>query len=225
MQFYTSYAVGNREPVRDDFVQSTPNSRPQPEQLHNGELGLRMQHEKWSLITNAFGMYYKNQLILTGEINDVGAYVRIIAFNEYIDNYDNYDAEGNMIQTVIAHKNTDIAFSPNVISALGLHFNPREYIQFALNGKYVGKQFLDNTSSDSRMIEDYFTLSFQSNFVFSAFGLNEIQLGLQVNNLLNTLYSNNGYTWGYIYGGQRIVENFLFPQAGVHLLGRISVRF
>lgn len=260
MQFYTSYAVGNREPVRDDFVQSTPNSRPQPEQLHNGELGLRMQREKWSLITNAFGMYYKNQLILTGEINDVGAYVRtnvdqsyragievegryeftrqwsikgnvtwsqhkIMAFNEYIDNYDNYDAEGNMIQTVIAHKNTDIAFSPNVVSALGLHFNPREYIQFALNGKYVGKQFLDNTSSDSRMIEAYFTLSFQSSFVFSAFGLNEIQLGLQVNNLLNTLYANNGYTWGYIYGGQRIVENFLFPQAGVHLLGRISVRF
>jgi iron complex outermembrane receptor protein len=94
-----------------------------------------------------------------------------------------------------------------------------------LNGKYVGKQFLDNTSNDSRMLDDYFTLSFQSNFIFSLFGLKEIQMGLQVNNMLHTLYANNGYTWGYISGGQRIVENFLFPQAGIHLLGRISVQF
>jgi iron complex outermembrane receptor protein len=49
----------------------------------------------------------------------------------------------------------------------------------------------------------------------------EITLGLMVNNVFNELYENNGYTWGYIYGGERIVENFYYPQAGRNLLARV----
>jgi iron complex outermembrane receptor protein len=144
---YGSISRANREPVRDDFIQSTPLNRPTSEQLDNLEIGYKYHNRKIFASVNYYLMNYKNQLILTGEINDVGAYNRtnvaksyrmgieleagyllmknlsltgnvsisankIHAFNEYLDNYDNYDSNGNMIQTVIAHTNSDIAFAP-----------------------------------------------------------------------------------------------------------------
>ena len=73
---YASFSMANREPVRSDFVQSSTASRPKPEQLQNIEAGYRYRARKTFLNANYFLMNYKDQLILTGEINDVGAYTR-----------------------------------------------------------------------------------------------------------------------------------------------------
>lgn len=73
---YFSVAVGNREPVRDDFTESTPTSRPNAERLIDYEAGWRWQGNRQLVQVNAFYMDYKNQLVLTGQINDVGAYIR-----------------------------------------------------------------------------------------------------------------------------------------------------
>lgn len=80
---YTSYAYANKEPVRNDYVESTANSRPKPERMHNVELGYRLRKEKLNLGTNLYGMFYKDQLILTGELNDVGASQRENVPNSY----------------------------------------------------------------------------------------------------------------------------------------------
>jgi iron complex outermembrane receptor protein len=256
--FYASYAVGNREPVRDDFIQSSQNSRPKAENLQNLETGFRFNSSKAFVNATGYLMYYRNQLILTGEINDVGAYNRtnvdrsyragieleggykitqelsisgnatfssnkIVSFTEYIDNYDNYDANGNMIQTIVEHENTDIAFSPNWIAAGTIQYNPIKKLVISLTTKYVGEQYLDNTSNDHRKLDDYWLLNAQTSYAFSLGSIRELRIGLQINNLLNRMYTNNGYTWGYIYGGQRITENYLFPQAGIHFMGRISI--
>ncbi|MDX1410237.1 MAG: TonB-dependent receptor, partial [Saprospiraceae bacterium] len=69
--------IAHREPNRDDYVESTPASRPSPERLFDHELGLRLDYEKWRLHLNAYAMMYHDQLILTGEINDVGEYTRV----------------------------------------------------------------------------------------------------------------------------------------------------
>src|SRR5690606_34123313 len=74
---YLSYSQGNREPVRNDIVESTPDSRPTHETLHDFELGYPLERRKYYININSYFMNYKNQLILTGKVNDVGAYNHI----------------------------------------------------------------------------------------------------------------------------------------------------
>jgi len=73
---YVSYAFGNKEPVRDDYVESSPNARPKAERMHNIETGYRLRRESLNIGANVYGMFYKDQLIKTGEINDVGGSIR-----------------------------------------------------------------------------------------------------------------------------------------------------
>jgi len=80
---YSSYAFANKEPVRNDYIESVANERPKPEKMHNIELGYRLGKEKINLSANVYGMFYKDQLILTGEINDVGAVLRENVPNSY----------------------------------------------------------------------------------------------------------------------------------------------
>ena len=256
---YASFSIANREPVRSDFIQSSKESRPKSEQLQNTEVGYRFHSRKFFVNANYYLMNYKNQLILTGEINDVGAYNRtnvaesyrvgiefeagymllknlsitgnltlsankIKQFNEYVDNYDKYDANGNMIQDVIAHTNTDIAFSPSVISSFGINYAPIKNLEINLLSKYVGKQYLDNTSNETRKLDAYFTSNLTVNYTIKTWGFKEIQIGVLCNNLFNALYENNGYTFGYTAGGKRITENYYYPQAGRNFLVRLTLK-
>lgn len=74
---YASFGIGNKEPIRNDFVQSTPNSRPSPEQLIDFETGVKFSQKQLSAGLNGYYMKYNNQLVLNGKVNDVGAYNRI----------------------------------------------------------------------------------------------------------------------------------------------------
>ncbi len=251
---YTSVAVANREPIRDDFRENTPENRPKPEQLINTEIGYRYTGKKFFGKANIYHMFYNNQLILTGQINDVGGYTRtnvdksyrlgielqagyeiskkwsvtgnvslsqnkVAQFNEYVDNYDTY------IQDTIVHTNTDLAFSPSIITSAGIGYLPFKGFEINLLGKFVGSQFLDNTSSESRKIDSYFISNLQLSYTITNTLFKEIKIGLAVNNLFNKMYQNNGYTWGYISGGERTVENFYYPQAGRSFLTRLTIKF
>ena len=73
---YASYGIAHREPIRDDYVDAAPGEKPEPETLGNLELGLRKSNTNFSYAVNYFLMNYHNQLVLTGEINNDGAYIR-----------------------------------------------------------------------------------------------------------------------------------------------------
>ncbi len=73
---YASYSIGNREPVRSDFIDALDGAIPKPETLRNLEVGVRRRSDKFSYEANYYLMNYKNQLVLTGALNDVGAAVR-----------------------------------------------------------------------------------------------------------------------------------------------------
>ncbi|HQF28245.1 MAG TPA: TonB-dependent receptor [Bacteroidia bacterium] len=75
-EVYASVSVANKEPNRDDYVESTGKSRPLAESLTDAELGYRYFSKKFSANVNAYYMSYKNQLVLTGQVNDVGNYTR-----------------------------------------------------------------------------------------------------------------------------------------------------
>jgi len=173
---YASYAVGNHEPDRDDYTQSTPNSRPKPENLQDWELGYRTQHGIFTGGINAYYMLYDNQLVLTGALNDVGDQVRSNVKNSYreglefdgalkissqltwsataalssnkVKNFQQYLVDYDNGNTVeYTYNKTDIAFSPDFIGSSTISYRPVSGGEIALISKYVAKQYLDNTSN------------------------------------------------------------------------------
>ncbi|WP_199851614.1 TonB-dependent receptor [Brumimicrobium mesophilum] len=255
--FYASYAIANREPVRRDFRENTLANRPSHETLYNLEAGYRLVKKKAFLNANVYHMLYDNQLIVTGEINDVGGSTRTNVEDSYrlgleleggyqilkklgvtgnlslsqnkIENFvefiDSYDASFNPLpQTEINHGTTDLAFSPSVIAGLSINYAPVKGLRISLMNKYVGKQYLDNTSNEDRTLDAYFVSHLDISYSFNALGFEEITIGGKVNNLFNELYENNGYTFSYIVGGDRTQENFYYPQAGRNFMVRLLLK-
>jgi iron complex outermembrane receptor protein len=257
---FLSYGIGNREPVRRDFRQSTPQSRPKAERMRDLEVGYILSAKRFNFLTNLYFMDYTNQLILTGEINDVGGYTRtnvkdsyragieltsrylllseanqdlsieagltlsrnkIQLFNEYVDAYS--DTEPYYTQQVILHENTDLAFSPTVNAFGGINYS---YKGLTCNGttKYVGRQYLDNTSNKYRSINPFTFSNLTVSYLIPNKLTKELSLGLQVNNIFNTMYENNGYTFSYIYNGAMTTENFYYPQAGRNFMVRLNIK-
>ena len=250
---YISFATANKEPNRDDF-EAGLEQQPKYETLHDVELGFeqRLGNVDWSIV--GYYMYYNNQLVLTGKINDVGAYTRtnipksyrlgtelqfsyrpssqwrwdmnlalsenkILDFTEYIDDYDNGDQKLN------TYKKTDISFSPSVIAGSTISFVPIQKMQIALISKYVGAQYLDNTSNKSRRLDAYFLNDLRFTYSLPQKLFKEITVIGQANNLFDVLYEPNGYTFSYIYGGQFTTENFYYPMAGTNFVVGLNLRF
>jgi iron complex outermembrane receptor protein len=251
---YASWSVGSKEPNRDDYTQASAQSRPKAEMLLDYEVGYRLQTAKVKMNINLYWMNYRNQLVLTGEINNVGAYNRtniaksyragleveigwqltsnlhwkvnatlsqnkVLDFQEFVDDYDTGE------QQINPYKETDIAFSPNVIMGSQLEWKPIANVSLALLSKYVSEQFLDNTSNQNRKLDSYATQDVRLLYKFKTKLFSEVNLSLLVNNILNTEYESNGYTWGYIYDSQHVVENFYFPQAGINFLVGVGLKF
>ncbi|TDE11537.1 TonB-dependent receptor [Dyadobacter psychrotolerans] len=251
---YASYSLGNREPNRDDFTNSTAQLFPKNETMHNVEAGFRTQRGIWAVAANYYLMSYKNQLVLTGQINDVGNSIRVnvpksyrtgielegaIAFSKFlkwnanatfsqnkIDNFTEYVIDYDTYEyRTINHGKSDISFSPNVIVGSQFVYSPKKNFELALLTKYVGKQYLDNTSSETRKLDAYFTNDIRLTWTIKPTWIKEIGFNLLVNNILNEKYESNGYTYGYFAGDVLTQENFYFPQAGTNFLVGVNFKF
>jgi iron complex outermembrane receptor protein len=255
---WLSFAIGNKEPSRDDFTESTSISRPKRENLIDFEAGYSIRIKKTKFSINAYYMQYNDQLILTGKINDVGNYTRQNVKNSYrrgleaecnfnagrilsisgnvtlsenkILNYmefvDQYDADFNYIgQQEITYNKTNIAFSPSIVAAAGIELKPLKKLSIKLTEKYVGKQYLDNTSSEDKSLKAFAYTNISAHYTFKIFKSIETEAGVSVFNLFNEMYSSNGYTYGYLYDGLKVNENFYYPQAGTHTMISAKFRF
>jgi iron complex outermembrane recepter protein len=226
---YVSFGIANREPNRDDYVQSSEFNRPKSEQLRNIEIGVKRQEKNWFLQTNLYYMGYKNQLVLTGEINDIGAYNRVNVPKSYragiefdatakfhhltvngnltlsqnkILNFEEFiDNWDSLYQEKINLGKTDIAFSPNTIAALNLTYDFSKNIQVFLNNKLVGKQFLDNSSSSVASLPSYFSNDLIVFYQFQFKNKIKSSVSFLINNILNQKYSSNGWSYHYISDG------------------------
>jgi iron complex outermembrane receptor protein len=251
-QVYASYAMGNKEPNRDDF-EAGISQQPSPERMHDFEAGIEKREGQYSWGMVLYYMLYKNQLVQTGKINDVGVQTRtnipdsyrmgielqgkaaftnwlslsgnltlsrnrINNFTEYIDDY---DAGG---QKVIDHGETDISFSPAITGFAGLTVLPVKNLELNFFSKYVSRQYLDNTSSKSRSIDDYFVQDVRVSYSLRRLLAKEINLSAQVYNIFNRKYESNGYTFSYYYDGALTTENYYFPMAGSNVMVSLNIK-
>jgi iron complex outermembrane receptor protein len=253
---YASYSVGNREPVRSDFIDALDGKTPEHETLHNIEAGIRSYKTRFGYEANLYYMGYENQLVLTGALNDVGSAIRsnapesyrlglelstsyqitrelnwafnaafsknkIREYTEVVYDYA-YDDDRYIVETTF--KDTDISFSPNVVIGSNLSYSLYGFTVQLLS-KYVGKQYLDNTSNNDRVINSYFINDLNVRYNFSAFGLSDLEFNLLINNLFDVEYESNGYTWGYLWEGYLYQQNNYYPQAGINFLAGLRLRF
>ena len=252
LQLYASYSIGNKEPNRDDF-EAGQQQQPKPERLHDIELGMEKRNSIYQWGATLYYMKYKDQLVLTGKVNDVGAYTRtnipqsyrfgielqgstkitdwlngsanltwsrnrIENFTEYYDDYDNGG------QKSIQHGSTDISFSPSVIGGAAITVLPFKNAEIGLFGKYVSRQYLDNTSDKNRSLQAYYVQDVRFAYTLKHLVFKETNLIFQLNNVFNKKYEPNGYTFSYLAGGDLTTENYYYPMAGVNFLVALNIR-
>lgn len=264
-ELFASFSIGNREPSRADYTDATKDGLPEPEMLRDFEAGYRFTKPKNILSVNYYFMHYKNQLVLTGELNDVGSPIKtnvdksyrtgveltnsfkpiekfrwdvnltysinkIMDFTQVLYVHDDTDYY-HILDTVFNHySNTDISFSPFLIAGSTISYEAVKDFELAFISKYVSGQFLDNTGSDGRSLDGYFLGNFRINYTLRKKFFDEIQFSLLLNNLFNTLYESNGYTYSEVYedtsqSRTRADYNYYYPQAGFNVMGGMSLRF
>ncbi|MDB3937640.1 TonB-dependent receptor [Flavobacteriaceae bacterium] len=217
-RLYFSFARSNREPTRSDY-ESNPNIR--SEQLNDFEIGWNLTKKNVNLTTNFYMMQYKDQLVLTGSIDDVGSPVRENSGESYrvgleletvFNLSDKVSVQANSAFSDNKNKNfvtsidgelvnlgkTNISFSPEIVSSVNLSYSPKENMVLSILNKYVGEQYMSNTDSLFSKLDAYSVIDFNFNYNFkNTFFFSEIVLSGVISNLFGAEYVSNGYYYTY----------------------------
>ncbi|MBT1706682.1 TonB-dependent receptor [Fulvivirgaceae bacterium PWU5] len=234
---YSSYAIANREPNRTDYLGGT--EKPKHERLGNLEMGWRRQAPRYSLEANYYLMNYTDQLVLTGRLDNVGNPIRANVGKSYrtgielsggiklterlawqanatwsVNRNQDYVVDPN---NVTEKKTTAIILSPGWIAGSQLTWNAFRNFQATWLAKYVGKQYLDNTESETLTLDSYFTNDVRFNYRLPLHQVKRCEVSLLVNNVFDVEYSSDGYAYDGVA--------YYFPQAGTNFMAMLTVGF
>jgi len=251
-RFYVSLARAFREPTRSDFEN---NINIQPEELIDYELGWNFTSEKFYFSSNLYYMKYKNQLVLTGSIDDVGTPIRdnsgesyrkgielesAYVFSDKINISGNMSFSKNKNVDYVTNLNgqsvnlgdTDISFSPKLISSVQISYDPSPNFNISLLNKFVGEQYMSNTESDFSRLDSYTTTDLSIKYKFDKTSLfSDIVVTAMINNIFNVEYVSNGYyytyddTWSDPNSIITIEGTGYYPQAKRNFLLGITLKF
>ncbi|PBI93454.1 Ferrichrome-iron receptor precursor [Flavobacterium sp. ACN2] len=230
---YFSYARANREPNRTDYE----GGNVKPEKLNDYELGWRFNTEKFQLNSNVYYMAYKDQLILTGRLDDVGNPIRANTEKSYRLGFE-FDATIALSEkftlrpnfTLSSNKNVDlavdgeyygttkIAYSPEVIAGNVVVYKPLKGLYLSLLQKYVGEQYMNNIELPAAKLADYFVNDFNASYEIIP---NKIFKSITVTALVNNIFDKKYVSNGYMYD----VYPYYYPQAGTNFLIGLSLKF
>ena len=240
-RIYASIGVANREPNRTDLIYADPANLPKPETLYDFEMGIQGKAEKLQWDANAFVMYYKNQLVLTGALDAVGYPIRENIGQSYrigiefsatwqpvkwarwspnltYMNSQNLDYIQELADgTVRALGNTAIAYSPNSIIASTLEFFPVKNLSLGLFTKYVGGQYLNNSQTDRLSLDGYLLNDVRFAYTWQPKWINSIEVYVNALNIFSTEYASNGYVYDN--------TPYYYPQAGINFLAGLVLSF
>ncbi len=249
--FYASYAKAHREPNRNDYE----NGSPRPEKLDDYELGWRYASSKMKININGYFMNYKDQLVLTGQLNDVGAPIRDNVGDSYRLGLE-MDAMLQLAEKWVLQPNiavsrnrnkafyfqrdgvvqnlgdTHIAFSPDVVFGNRLTYTPFKGLQTSLFSKYVGAQYMGNIDSNRSKLPAYSTTDLNISYEFIPKGVfKSVMVSVLVNNLFNETYESNGYFYTYDddWSNPNAITTLegagYYPQAGINFLAGLTLKF
>ncbi len=249
---YFSYARANREPSRSDFEN---NADVKPEQLNDFELGWRFKNQTVSVSTNAYYMLYNEQLALTGAIDNTGDPIRNnngksyrlgleidaqIKLNDKFMIQPNITLSSNKNITTYASYNgellnlgkTDLSFSPEIIAANTIIYQPIKTLKIAFLSKYIGSQFMNNANTLTSKLDSYFVNDFNVSYEIKPKKIfKSIVISALINNIFNEIYVSNGYyytfddTWS-TPGTTTTVEGAgYYPQATRNFLIGATLKF
>ncbi len=242
-QAFLSFAMGSKEPNRDDF-EAGKSLQPKAEKLQDFEWGIEKKNKNFSYGVNFYYMNYKDQLVLTGKINDVGAYTRTnisksyrtgieIQSNVVLAKWLNIEANISMSENKVKdftefiddydnggqitnqYKKSTLLLSPSLVAGSTINLIPFKDGEISLINKYVSKQYLDNTEKNSRSLNSYYIQDIKLSYRLKCKILKEVRLIGQLNNIFNKRYESNGYTFSYVYG-ELTTENYYFPMAPIN---------
>jgi iron complex outermembrane recepter protein len=254
---YFSFAVGNREPNRNNYEVADLNNMPSSEKLYDFELGYNLRLTNFLAGVNLYYMNYHNQLVLTGMINSVGEAImtnvpksyrtgieitasanifkwlswningtlssnKIRDFTEYVDTYDSLWNFTGQASSFLGR--TDLSFSPGFLFTNTFIFNPFKNLTLSLISRFVGKQYIDNTSSNDRVLQPWFVNNISLGYRFKTKVLKELGITLMINNLFSEKYESNAWVYRYYYNGQPSESNGFFPQALINFLVGITIK-
>lgn len=249
--YYVSYARANREPNRDDFKAGVTEN----ETLNDIELGWRYANNKVNVNTNLYYMFYQNQLVLTGELDDVGSPIRAtsgesyrlglevdanIAFNSKfstslnvaVSQNKNQDFTTSLDGEFVNLGDTNISFSPELVIGNAINFMPTKNLQISFLSKYVGEQYMGNIDSENSKLDSYFVNDLNVNYQIKPNKLfKSIVFSGLVNNVFNKKYVSNGFygtyddTWSV--PGQTTTLDYAgyYPQATTNFLLGMTLKF
>ncbi len=248
---YFSYARANREPNRNDYE----NGSPRPEKLNDFELGWRYLSDKMKWNANAYYMKYKDQLVVTGELDNVGSQIRANSGDSYrigieLDatirlsekwvlqpnvtlsqnkNKDFFFTRDGVLQNL---GDTNIAYSPNVVAGNRFTFMPFTYFQISLYSKFVGEQYMANIDAEGSKLGSYFVNDLNVSYEFKPKTIfKSILVSALVNNIFNLKYESNGYFFTYDddFSNPPVITTIegagFYPQAGINFLAGVTFKF
>jgi len=245
---YASFARANREPNRNDFESNAADLT--HEELNDFELGWRYTGERFRLNANGYYMQYNNQLVLTGVLDDVGEYLRenvdksyrlgleldaTLFLSDQFSLNSNLAVSRNKIQDLTIDRDgslqnlgdTNIAFSPDLITTHVFEYSPNSKFRAALIGKYVGEQYMSNTDTEASKLDSYFVmdLNFSYTVPFETIFKSIVFTGM-VNNLLDLEYVDRGYTYLDTWSAPTVSEvQGYYPQATRNFLAGVTLTF
>ena len=252
-RLYMVAGVSHREPTRSDIKDAfVRGDTVKAEAMLDVELGYQINKERFAFSVNGYAMLYKDQLTPSGDLSSSGyslmenvdkSYrlgVELVAgyqfckwfrmdanltlsINKIMDYTYTDFVEGDTVLTTYT-RNTDLSYSPNVIGAAIATFEPVKNLKLQLTGKYVGDQYLDNTSRQCYRQDAYFLLNFKAGYTWQLKGSEEIEAQLVVNNLLDHHYRIGAWAGDDYWDGYYHYSGW-YQQPGINCMARVSLRF
>jgi len=252
---YLSFAIANREPNRSNYTDADPDKpAPVAETLFDYELGYHYSTSRIKATANLYYMNYRDQLVLTGEINDVGAATMTnvpvsyrtgielsgkVKFTDQIQVSANLTISSNKIKDFTEFVDdwdnwgsqlenplgkTNLAFSPTTIAGAEISWIPVKEVEVALNSKYVSRQYIDNTSSKDRSLDPYFISNLRLAWEIVPGFMRGLEMNLNVNNIFNVEYETNAWVYRYYSEGSFGKYDGYLPQAGINFMAGLTLK-
>lgn len=218
---YASFSIAQKEPTRNNYTDGNADEYPKAEKLYDYELGYTYRNTWLSAGVNFYYMDYKDQLVLTGELNEIGEAMARNVPDSYRTGVElmlgvkpcrwfQWDINGTLSKNrvknfteklyedewknpiEVEHGNTPIAFSPDFILNNRFSFSHKGF-EAALQSQYVSKQYMSNAKQAEQTLDAYFVSNLNLAYTFQLPHVKSVTVGFTIYNLFNEKYENNGY--------------------------------